>query len=1055
LLTLLASLALPPAQNWTFLTNSLRESCQKRDQPAKIGGVPAKPAALDAPLALADLPPAATASFGALLKFLRRRAQLSQHELGLAVGYSEAQISRLERNKRLPDLMALAARYVPALHLENEPLVAAKLLALAAAARGEPLPAESSTGLAHLAQFETPPAAEPQASLAANLPNPLTPFISRVRETAELTRLLSVSRAVTLTGPGGAGKTRLALQVAAETAGRYPQGVYVVELAALADPALVLPAVAQAFGLREAPGQPLLNALLGHLQPRELLLVLDNCEHLILACAQLAETLLQACPRLHLLATSREPMGIGAEVTWLVPGLAMPDLGADNRLDPHVDYDALNFFVERAQAALPSFALSDHSRRAVAELCRRLDGIPLAIELAAPLVRALSPEQIANRLGDRFGLLTAGSRTALPRQQTLRGAMDWSYELLAPAERVLFRRLAVFSGGWTLEAAEQICAEPDLADQNTVMLLYQLVTKSLVTVDSRGRDARYRLLETVRQYAAEKLLAAGEAPEIRGRHLGFFSRLAEEAGTHAWRPEELEWLARLDADLDNLRAALSWALDPAGGAPRDAALRLAAPLKEFWRLRCHYVEAHGWLEKALARADPRPSSLRARGLLAYAVMMPMMFSGEQARQVVEQSLAMARESGDRLAEADALFYLATRALEARDTPRADALFAEANTLFAALGNLQGQAGILGTKALMDLHRGNFARSEGTAEQALSLYRQLGALSVILWITENLSYLAIVRGGMERGALLVQEAERIAHVTGNTYWIAYSLWTVAHIAFRQADYARAQALLEEFAALFQQITDTESALKGRHWQGQIACYQGNYAGALALQEEALAEFRRLHPNLDDVPLKNAQALTHLYLGDLVRARELAEPAAAAFRERAEPHHLALALYHLGSAAYHQADLAQAAELLDEALAASRACGDARALGLTLHALGRLALAGDDLDGAAGHFTESLAVRRGMGARRGIAETLEGFGALAARRKQPGRAARLLGAAEALRAAIGAPVPVVERAEHQRHLALTRRQLGDRRFDLAWTAGTALRAERAMDLALETA
>jgi predicted ATPase/transcriptional regulator with XRE-family HTH domain len=571
-------------------------------------GVPPKPTTLSVKPAPAALPEAATANFGGLLRFLRRRAQLSQRELGLAVGYSESQISRLERNDRLPDMTALAALYLPALHLEDDPAAAAQLMALAAMARGEALPPDSGAGL----PAPRPPAS-PEAAPVSRLPNALTPFIGREREMAEVIRLLKTSRVLTLTGAGGCGKTRLAFHVAADLAGHYRHGVFAVELAALADPALVLPAVARAFSLSEAPSQSLLDTLLGYLQPRQVLLVLDNCEHLILACAQLVETLLRACPDLQVLATSREGLGISGEITWPVPGLALPDAGAELTLERLAGFDALRLFMQRARAALPSFELGEHNRAAVAEICQKLEGIPLAIELAAPLVRALSPAEIAARLAERFRLLIGGSRTALPRHQTLRGAIDWSYELLSEPERALLRRLSVFVGGWSLEAAEQVGAGTgDVLD-----LLKQLVAKSLVLSEQLpGKAARFRMLETIREYALDNLALAGETRAARSRHLAFYVAFAEKARPELRHHRQAEWEGRLEAEADNLRAALTWALEQEDA---EAALRMTGALFE-WNLGHHEdPEWFQWLSAALRlpanQGALERSAWRARALM--------------------------------------------------------------------------------------------------------------------------------------------------------------------------------------------------------------------------------------------------------------------------------------------------------------------------------------------------------------------------------------------------------------------------------------------------------
>jgi non-specific serine/threonine protein kinase len=395
-----------------------------------------------------------------------------------------------------------------------------------------------------------------------NLPISLTSFIGREREIAEVTRLLagppSESRLLTLTGAGGCGKTRLALRVAGEALGDFPDGVWLVELAALADPALVAGAVAMAVGVREVPGRALTESLVDHLRDRTLLLILDNCEHLVAAAAGLADVLLRSCPRLRVLATSREPLGSAGETIWRVPSLTLPPLSAADAplLEPLTRYEAVRLFVERARAAVPAFAPSAENAPALVEICRRLDGIPLAIELAAARVRVFSAAQIAARLDDRFRLLTAGPRTALPRQQTLRATVDWSYDLLAEPERALLRRLSVFAGGWTFEAAEAVAAGDGIQTHAVLDLMAQLVDKSLVIAEEQRGAVRYRLLETIRAYARDRLLEAGEAERTRDRHLAYFLGLAEEAEPRLRGAEERVTLDRLEAEHANLQAAL-------------------------------------------------------------------------------------------------------------------------------------------------------------------------------------------------------------------------------------------------------------------------------------------------------------------------------------------------------------------------------------------------------------------------------------------------------------------------------------------------------------------
>lgn len=467
-------------------------------------------------------------------------------------------------------------------------------------------------------------------ALPHNLPLQLTSFVGRERELADIAALVATQRLVTLTGPGGTGKTRLALQAAADTLEAYPDGVWLAELGALAEPTLVPAAVAAAVGVREEPGRPLLGTLTAALRPKCLLLMLDNCEHLLEGCARLADALLRACPRLTILATSREALGIAGETGWRVPSLALPDAAQPPPVAALTQYEAVRLFVDRALADDPAFRVTSHNASAVAEVCHRLDGIPLALELAAARLRVLPVEQLLARLEDRFRLLTGGSRTALPRQQTLRATVDWSYALLSDPEKTCFNRLAVFAGGFTLEAAEAVCADAAAVEPAAVLdLLTHLIDKSLV---SAGRlpdgTGRCRLLETLRHYARQTLAASGEAAAVHERHARHFLAYVEQAEPALRGPAQLDWLdwldwlERLEREHDNLRAALDWFAEH---GPAEDGLRLAAALgsrASFWVTRGYLAEgrqrlARRWLSGRRAncpvRAPPRVLSDPRRG----------------------------------------------------------------------------------------------------------------------------------------------------------------------------------------------------------------------------------------------------------------------------------------------------------------------------------------------------------------------------------------------------------------------------------------------------------
>ena len=611
-------------------------------------------------------------TYGELLRHLRRRAQMTQRDFGLAVGYSEAHITRLENGQRLPDITAVKGLFVEALDLKHEPELVNRLIELATKARGD----------ASLAQQAR------AASARTNLPAPLTSFIGRAQEMAEVKALLGSARLLSLIGAGGVGKTRLAQETAAGLldANAYADGVWVVELAALTDSALVPQSVAATLKLTERPGRTPLDAITDYFVSKQALLILDNCEHLIAACADLAVQLLQRCPGLHLLATSRETLHIPGEVVYRVPSLSFPDPQQLPPVARLLEFEAVRLFVDRTHGALLDFTVTTRNAEPLAQVCQRLDGIPLAIELAAARMNVMSVEQIAARLDDRFHLLTGGSRAALPQHKTLRALIDWSYDLLTEAEQTMLRRLSVFAGGWTLEAAEAIfdfnrtgassIENPQSKIENCLDVLTQLVNKSLVTVEREDvEQTRYRLLETIRQYAQDRLLERDEAETTRDRHLNYFLQLAERAEPELRRADQIAWLDRLEMELGNFRAALGWSLQR--GCYAEAGLRLAAVLMWFWHIRDHKIEGIDWLERTLLAeacecgVEPRSQErtlARSQALNTSGFLLVM--QGDLAKQKVlsEESFALARELGPhgRRSMAFALWNLASAAENQQD-----------------------------------------------------------------------------------------------------------------------------------------------------------------------------------------------------------------------------------------------------------------------------------------------------------------------------------------------------------------------------------------------------
>ena len=684
-------------------------------------------------------------------------------------------------------------------------------------------------------QLPTEPAGPPTGekisggAQAHNLLAQRTSFVGRTREMLGVKRDLAISRLLTLTGAGGSGKTRLALEVARDLVGAYSDGVWLVELASLSERALVPQAVAKVVNAPEQPGRSLTEALVDALRQKRLLLVLDSCEHLIEEVAQLSDTLLSSCPLMRIVATSREVLGVEGELVWRVDPLSFPDAYPAPAVGELARYEAVRLFVERARLRSHRFELTEENAGAVAQICRRLGGIPLAIELAAARTATLSVEQIDERLEDSLGLLTTGFRSADPRHRTLRATLDWSYTLLSEAERVLLRQLSVFAGGFSLEAAEALgSGEGDVLDT-----LSRLMDKSLVTLEEGAHDGalRYTMLEPVRQYARQRLRESGEEDAVQGRHAYFFVALAEEAEPEMSGPNQEAWLKKLEGEHANLRGALAWALDPADS--RDASehhtevgLRLAGALGRFWGVYGP-GEGLGWLERGLAaRGEAAPKGALAKAF--YEAGWIELFRGDYQRAIslLEEGLALFRELGDKRGVATSLVNIGFAALHQGDNERTAVLRQEIEALHREPLDRFTLAWSTTFLALATSYEGDFERSGALARGALTIYRELGDKRGISLCHIDLGFIELIRGNHERASALLEESLSVLRGSEDKFCLAYGIFGLAAVAAARGEPARAARLWGAAEALREQI----GVVSLTQWELEAYDYEGRVSAA---------------------------------------------------------------------------------------------------------------------------------------------------------------------------------------------------------------------------------
>jgi predicted ATPase/DNA-binding CsgD family transcriptional regulator len=839
---------------------------------------------------------------------------------------------------------------------------------------------------------------------STNLPGELTSFVGRRRELAQVGELLKGVRLLTLTGAGGCGKTRLALQVAAGALDGHPDGVWWVEVARLEDAALLPAAVIGAIGLREMPGSEPLETLVGYLYTRRTLLILDNCEHLVVPCAQLADALVRSCPSVTLLATSRAPLGVLGETAWRVPSMSLPAGNPSEPIEVLRQSDAVSLFLERATQVRPDFTVTPINAPIVAQICHDLDGIPLAIELAAARVRMMSPEQIARRLGDRFHLLTGGARTAMPRHQTLQASLDWSHELLSDGERALLRRLSVFAGGATLDAAEQVCPGEGIDRDDLLDLVTGLVDKSLVSTDAHGPEMRYRLLETVRQYATTRLADAGEVDVLRERHLAYHLALVEAAEPQvlgAGRHDPV--LTTVAIELPNLRAAL----DRAAVTDPNAALRLVAALTLFWLFTGRYQEGDAAYARALAAAGEEPTSLRGRVLAGRANLGLYGGAYEAAHGWAQAALAVGEACGDRWAQGRALDVLGLM-VSIGDPAGGRALLQRSLELATQAGDDWCRTSASQTLAIAWLYQDEFATARPLLDDAYATATRLGYQRGFAWHWFCLGWEAMCHGRLTEARQLlarsIAASDEVGDPVPNGLASGYLVYTRLVCGDTELAYSLAGATLT-------QVLEAGAGF------------------TFGITNQMLGR-------------------TEMALGKLPEARAHLETAVDVERRSGFVYLLTWHLAALGTLERVDGNLDAAQARGEEALEVARRLGGGWMQANAERLLGRLALVAGKAADAERHVHNALGRLVAKGFAIDVPECLDVLAAIAATQESFEQAARLLGAAAAGRRRLGIvrlpPEPEfwisVERA--------TAEALGPDSYHAAFAAGAALGTDEAV-------
>jgi predicted ATPase/class 3 adenylate cyclase len=855
-----------------------------------------------------------------------------------------------------------------------------------------------------------------------NLPVQLTSFVGREKEIDAVKQELSSHRLVTLTGSGGTGKTRLSLQIAAEVIDHYPDGVWFIELAPLADPDLIPHTILAVLHFGEQAGKTPFQVLEEQFKNKKLLLILDNCEHLIEASAKVAHGLLMSAPGIKILASSREALGVKGELAWPVPSLTLPDPKSLPEIEQLTQYESVRLFIDRALLVQPHFKVDKTNAPAIAQICSRLDGIPLAMELAAARLKMLSVDQIAARLDDRFRLLTGGARTALPRHQTLRAMIDWSYDLLAENERLLLRRLAVFAGGWSLELAEQICSDDKLNSSDILDMLGHLVDKSLVAVDEDKTGTRYRILETVRQYAREKLLETDENIAIRNKHRDVYLAFLEENESEIVRAQQRKWQKIFETEIDNFRAAFTWSLEHKDA---ELALRFCTGLGNFWGKNNHVAEAALTSKQALALVNEDDSLKEtfwyASTLLAYVVFTANVewkaFSDPSFMPLFEQthnlfsSINIYTTTGPVLASS----WLAGAYIDLNELSLAEKYLFELYEKVKAADYPWGIAWTKKEMARLSLSKGDVTSWLRLLQEALELFTELGDEWVAKNISETLIWQKYLSGEFEDAARLLRQSILIYEKDDEQYRIARCYRTLGNIAVEKGEYEAARGFFLDAANIYR--------------------YMGlNFRGESTLVQEAIV-------------------FLHYKEGGIEGIKDQYQALIAQLKDLSNSYLLGFIHAHYAVVCLYENHLSEARKSLKIAFDVMKKTASEEDICLAYFGFGELARLENNHPQAIKDYRASLQYANSVLNYKSFAEIFDGIAKTEYSQSNFDKATRLFGASEALRKKMGAVIHPVDQPDYNKHIELLHEKLSPNELESAWAEGAKMSIEEMFVFAIQ--